>query len=80
MKTHRKILVVTTVVALSGLALLSSMFLSIGEAAPELPPTPAPVSCKCTQTPLGIEQHIYNCLCGNLQCVVTDSGRLACVR
>lgn len=80
MKTHRKALVVTMVAALSVLAALSSKFLSTGEAAAELPPTTTPPICRCAASPMGVEQHIYNCLCGNLQCVATDSGRLACVR
>ena len=80
MKIHRKDLVVIAVVAFSSVALLSSMFLSAGEAARELPPTPTPPSCKCAPSPLGTGQNIHNCLCGNLQCVATDSGRLSCVR
>jgi hypothetical protein len=80
MKTFRKALAVTAVVAFSSVALLASMLLRTGEAAPELPPTPTPTSCKCAPSPLSAGQNIYNCYCGNLQCVATDSGRLACVK
>jgi hypothetical protein len=80
MNIHRTIMRLSAIALLSSLIFIPVKFFGDSQAAPELPPTPNPPICRCVASPLGAQQQIYNCQCGNLQCVATDSGRLACVK